>query len=89
MKHVPLRTCLGCRRVRPKSELLRLVSHSGKLELDLEYSKPGRGAYMCRLKGCWQGALKGNRMDVALRTEIKQKDKEELLEYIKNNLPDV
>jgi len=82
MKHVPLRTCLGCRRIKPKSELLRLVSHSGKPELDLEYSKPGRGAYVCRLTRCWQSALKGNRLDIALRCEVKQRDKEELLEHI-------
>ncbi len=46
--HQPLRTCAGCRRNRPKAELLRLVCESGrKVKIDSDLRLPGRGAYLC------------------------------------------
>jgi len=49
----PQRTCAGCRRVRPKPELVRLaVSRpSGRVTLDPRNRLPGRGAYICRETG--------------------------------------
>jgi hypothetical protein len=49
----PFRTCAGCRRVRPKSELIRLavVAGSGRVTLDTSGRCPGRGAYLCRETG--------------------------------------
>ncbi|MFA5891663.1 MAG: YlxR family protein [Actinomycetota bacterium] len=43
----PLRTCVGCRRVRPKSEMTRLVARDGSIVEDPEGRAPGRGAYVC------------------------------------------
>ncbi|MFI5285819.1 MAG: YlxR family protein [Candidatus Dormibacteria bacterium] len=50
---VPLRTCTGCRTVRPKSELVRLAvtAASGRVTLDPSGRAPGRGAYVCRESG--------------------------------------
>jgi len=50
---VPERTCLGCRLVKPKPELVRIVNNGGKAELDLSGIKPGRGAYVCPSDLCW------------------------------------
>ena len=52
-KAEPLRTCTGCRRVRPKSELVRLAVtvSSGRVTLDASGRSPGRGAYLCRETG--------------------------------------
>jgi predicted RNA-binding protein YlxR (DUF448 family) len=49
----PLRTCAGCRLVRPKAELVRLavIAASGRVTLDLSGRFPGRGAYLCRETG--------------------------------------
>ena len=49
----PLRTCAGCRTVRPKSELVRLavIAASGRVTLDPSGRCPGRGAYLCRETG--------------------------------------
>jgi uncharacterized protein len=49
----PMRTCSGCRRVRPRSELIRLVviGATGQVTLDPTCRSPGRGAYLCRETG--------------------------------------
>lgn len=47
-KKIPLRQCLGCREMKPKRELIRVVkSPVGEVSLDFNGKKPGRGAYLC------------------------------------------
>lgn len=47
--HVPLRRCVGCRRVRPQAELLRLVQgEAGAWQLDTGRRAGGRGSWVCR-----------------------------------------
>ena len=57
--HVPVRTCVGCLKQRPKHELLRLVSARQGLGIgNLE----GRGFYLCRDTACLEHARKGSRL---------------------------
>ena len=52
--HVPHRRCVGCRRVRPQAELVRLVQADGVYKLDLNRREPGRGSWVCRdTSACW------------------------------------
>lgn len=77
---VPQRTCVACRRVTNKRELVRLVrTSSGSVEIDSTGKKEGRGAYICPEPACWEKALKGKQLAVTLRTEITQADREKLL----------
>jgi predicted RNA-binding protein YlxR (DUF448 family) len=49
----PGRTCLGCRRQRPRAELIRLVrSPEGAGCFDLDGRLPGRGAWVCPTPAC-------------------------------------
>ena len=44
-KKIPMRMCVGCRQMKPKKELLRVVrSPEGEVSLDPTGKKPGRGA---------------------------------------------
>ena len=46
-KKIPMRMCLGCREMKPKRELLRVVrSPEGEVSFDTVGKKPGRGAYI-------------------------------------------
>ena len=46
-KKIPMRQCLGCREMKPKRELLRVVrSPEGAIALDLRGKASGRGAYV-------------------------------------------
>lgn len=62
----PARTCVVCRRARPRSELVRFVRRpDGTVGLDAEGKAPGRGAYVCPEEMCVRRAAK--RLAGALR----------------------
>ena len=78
-KKVPLRMCTGCREMKPKAELIRLVkSPEGEVVLDLTYKAPGRGVYVCRRVDCFKRSRKarafervfGKPIDEELETQI-------------------
>ena len=47
-RHLPARTCVGCRAERPKAELVRLVLPAeGDVAVDRAGRAAGRGAYLC------------------------------------------
>ena len=74
-KHVPLRTCVGCRQVRPKRELVRIVQGpDGQIAIDNTGKQAGRGAYVCPDPACWEMAFKRERLDKALHTKIPKED---------------
>lgn len=82
IKHLPQRTCLGCRRVGEKKGLIRLVrAESGSVEVDSSGGKAGRGAYMCPRRACWDLALRKNRLEYALRTKLSSEERSALGEY--------
>ena len=57
-KKIPMRQCLGCREMKPKRELIRVVrSPQGEISLDFHGKKPGRGAYLCPNQDCLERAF--------------------------------
>ena len=60
-RRIPQRTCVGCRTVRPKRELIRVVRRpTGEIEVDFTGKVPGRGAYICPDVECLRAAVKGD-----------------------------
>ena len=87
IKHIPQRTCLACRQVKPKRDLIRLVhTPDGNIEIDTDGKKKGRGAYLCPIWECWETGLKGNRLEYALHSRIAQDNREQLMNYAKDLL---
>jgi len=87
-KHVPQRTCIACRQVRNARDLVRLVRvGDGDIEVDLLAKKPGRGAYLCPERDCWQKGLKGNCVEHAMRTKPSASNLQTLIDYV-NSLPE-
>ena len=81
-RHAPQRTCVACRKIKAKRELIRLVRLSdGRVEIDISGRKAGRGAYLCRTQGCWETGLKSERLERALRTTLHQENREQLVKY--------
>jgi len=81
-KHIPQRTCVACRKVRPKQQLIRLVcSLEGGVEVDTGGKMAGRGAYLCRARECWEIGLRGGRLEHALRSTIAPENREQLIRY--------
>jgi len=54
VRRQPQRSCVACRRVGDKRDLVRIVrTPEGRVALDLKGKVPGRGAYVCRNRNCW------------------------------------
>ncbi|HUU55483.1 MAG TPA: YlxR family protein [Armatimonadota bacterium] len=82
-ERVPQRSCVACRQVRPKRELLRVVrTPEGEVRVDAAGKASGRGAYVCRDERCAQQAVKQKKLARALGVPVG----EELLEAIGRNL---
>lgn len=58
-KKVPMRTCIACRAVKPKRELIRIVKNGTEISLDRTGKKNGRGAYICDDIECLNKLKKG------------------------------
>ncbi|MFQ6101860.1 MAG: RNase P modulator RnpM [Anaerolineae bacterium] len=85
-KHVPQRTCVACRTVRPKRELVRIVRPSptgaeGAVMVDETGKRSGRGAYLCRQRDCWETALARRQLERALKVTLTAKTEARLREY--------
>ena len=84
-KKIPMRQCLGCREMRPKRELTRVVkSPEGDVSLDFIGKKPGRGAYVCHSAECLKRAVKSRALNRAFSTEIPQEVMDALHEQMEN-----
>ena len=59
MKKKPQRSCVSCRTVRDKNDLLRVVvTPEGDVVYDPTGKLAGRGAYLCRSEECITAELK-------------------------------
>ena len=85
-KHVPQRTCIGCREVLAKRTLIRIVRGPDTVNVDPTGKMPGRGAYLHDRRSCWERGLKGA-LASALKTELSSSDRERLLAFM-DALPD-
>lgn len=71
VKKIPQRQCVGCREMKDKKSLLRVVkSPAGEISLDFVGKKPGRGAYVCHDPACLKRARKSRALERALETAI-------------------
>jgi uncharacterized protein len=86
-KHVPQRTCVGCREVLPKRSLIRIVSGPEGIQVDLTGKAHGRGAYLHDDRSCWDRGIKGG-LDHALKTRLTDQEKGALMSFIESHLPD-
>lgn len=78
-KKIPLRQCIGCREMKPKRDLLRILrTPEGELMLDDTGKKNGRGAYLCRDIQCFAKAKKSRALERSFQMSIGQEIYERL-----------
>ena len=72
-KKIPLRQCVGCREMKPKKELVRVVrSPQGEISIDTKGKAPGRGAYVCPSQQCLKKAIKSKALERAFSCAITE-----------------
>lgn len=73
MKKIPLRMCLGCREMKEKLSLVRIVkTPDGNIVLDKTGKINGRGAYVCNNKVCFDKCIKTKSLERQLQVKIPQ-----------------
>ena len=71
VKKIPQRQCVGCREMKEKKTLLRVVkSPEGAVSLDFSGKKPGRGAYLCHKRECFDQAKKSHGLERSFKSPI-------------------
>ncbi|MBQ3864974.1 MAG: YlxR family protein [Clostridia bacterium] len=80
-KKIPMRMCVGCREMKPKKELLRVVrTAQGEIAVDRMGGKmSGRGAYLCPQEACLKKAKKSKALEHALEKQMDDALYDELL----------
>ena len=79
-KKIPMRQCVGCREMKAKKELVRVVrSPEGEISLDFRGKAPGRGAYVCPNVDCLKKARKAKALERGFDCQIPQEIYDQLL----------
>ena len=81
VKHVPQRTCVGCREILPKRKMIRIVRTTEGVQVDPTSKLAGRGAYLHDRRGCWERALMGA-LGHALKTTLTMDERTRLEDFM-------
>ena len=77
---IPLRTCIGCRKVVAKNKLVRLVlDKDGTPLVDCKGNMSGRGAYLCRNRECLDKAIKNHGLERSYHIRFSSEAIEKLI----------
>lgn len=91
-RHIPQRTCVGCRTVLAKRTLIRIVRQPEGVKVDPTGKLAGRGAYLHDRRSCWEKGLKGG-LASALKINLGISDRQHLETFMaglpKENQDDV
>ena len=83
---IPMRQCTGCREMKSKKEMLRVLKTTDdEIVLDTTGKKNGRGAYLCLSRECLDKAIKNHGLERSLKTAVP----DEVYERLKKELEDI
>ena len=76
-RKTPMRMCVGCREMKEKRELIRIVrTPEGEAALDPTGKRSGRGAYVCRKAECLKRAIRQKQLErqleISLSAEVQE-----------------
>lgn len=84
MKKIPQRQCTGCREMKNKTDMIRVIrTPEGEIRIDETGKMNGRGAYICRSISCLKKSLGNHGLERSLRTGIPREVSEQLEEEMK------
>lgn len=73
VKKVPMRQCTGCREMKSKREMIRVIrTAENEICIDATGRKNGRGAYICPNMDCLKLAVKNRGLERSLKTAIPE-----------------
>ena len=79
-RKIPMRMCVGCREMKEKRDLIRIVrTPEGETLIDPTGKKSGRGAYVCRSPECLKRAIKQKQLERQLQASLTDEVNEALM----------
>lgn len=86
LKHVPLRTCIACSKMKPKNELIRISKSNDECKkepiIDVVGKARGRGAYVCKNINCVKTLKKSHKLERLLSQKFPEEFYEKLEEAV-------
>ena len=79
-KKIPMRTCIACRKAKPKRERVRVVKFGEEIKLDLTGKANGRGAYVCNCKECIAKLKKSKLLNRAFSCQVSDEIYDSIME---------
>ena len=68
-----LRMCIACRNMKDKKELLRIVKDKeGVITIDESGKKNGRGAYICKIRECYEKLVKQKLLNKTFKCNVSE-----------------
>lgn len=84
-KKIPMRQCVGCKEMRSKKEMFRIVKTAeDEILLDTTGKKNGRGAYICPDLECLKKAAQNRGLERSLKTAVPKEMIEILMKEMEN-----
>lgn len=85
VKKIPMRMCVGCKELKTKKELIRIVAlPTGKIEVDSTGKKSGRGVYICDNITCFEKAFVSHGLEKSLKRPVSREVYDTLKEEIEH-----
>ena len=85
-RHVPLRSCVGCREKNSKREMLRIVADRNiGVTFDASGTLSGRGAYVCSACAAAVDEIRKNRLEHTLRMSINDTEWDKVITDLKTH----
>ncbi len=84
-RKVPMRQCIGCREMKNKKELIRILkTPENQFVIDATGKKNGRGAYLCKSMSCFEAAVKSRGLERSFQCAVPKEAYEELQKEMRN-----
>ncbi len=72
-KKIPQRQCVGCREMKAKKDLIRIIkTPEDEVLFDESGKKNGRGAYICQNSTCFERARRQKGLERSLKISIPE-----------------
>lgn len=85
VKKIPMRQCVGCREMKSKKELIRVIKTDDEgVIIDLTGKKNGRGAYICPNADCLRKAITTKGLERSFKAPVEKEVYDNLEKELKN-----
>ena len=85
VKKIPMRQCVGCREMKNKKELIRVIkTEEEEILIDVTGKKNGRGAYICPNVDCLNKAITAKGLERSFKMSIDKEIYEDLKKELEN-----